>query len=120
MDVTSVQRKSPVILELLQTPKHINKRLPEPAVHEAIRDWVATARRVCQKLKETDARVSEVIVNDRRIKKDQRVDRVERRPADEELEHHGKEHLDDALLIEEAPLRVGATQARAGLSLAAR
>lgn len=116
MNVTSGQPEPSVTLKLLQAPEEMQKRLPETAIHEAVRDGIAATGRIRQQLKETNRGVSQIIVNDGRIEQDKSVDGVERRPADEELQDYGKEHFDDAFLVQETAFGVGATQTWAVLS----
>lgn len=88
--------------------KHIRAGLAEAAIHEAVRDRIAAARRVGEQLQKRDRLVADVLVHQIRIEDDQRVDGVQRRPADEELQHDDEQHLDDALLVLKTLLGVGA------------
>lgn len=90
--------------------EHVEERLAEAGVHEAVRDGVAAARAVGQQLKETDAGVAEARVDGHVVEQGDRVDDVQRRPAQEELEHQHEQHLDDALLAQQVLLGVGAAQ----------
>ena len=53
-----------------------------------------------------DARAAQCPVHGREIVQRHRVDDVQRRPADEELEHHHEQHLDDAPLAGQRALGV--------------
>lgn len=91
-------------------PEHVQERLAEAGVHEAVRDGVAAARAVGQQLEEADARVAEARVDGPVVEQGDRVDHVQRRPAQEELEHQHEQHLDHALLAQQVLFGVGAPQ----------
>lgn len=82
-----------------KAPEQIEERLPEATAHEAVGDGVAARRRVRQQLEEADGRVAQVVVDGARPEQGHRVDHVQRRPADEKLQHHHEQHFDDAFFV---------------------
>jgi len=95
-----------LVFSLLEASEEIQERLTEANVHKAIRDGIAARRRIGQQLEEAYRSVAEVLVDNFMIKQRDCVDYVERRPADEELQHNDEQHLDDALLVEQTLLGV--------------
>lgn len=55
-------------------------------------------------------RIAERLVDGLRIEQRNRVDDVQRCPANEKLQHDNEEHLDDTLLVLQTFLGVGAAQ----------
>lgn len=81
-----------------QSLKGIDKGPPEAGVHETVCDRIAAGRRVGQELEEADGRIVHVLVHHRSNQHRQRVDHIERGPADEELQHQDEQHLHHPLL----------------------
>lgn len=94
----------------LDAAEQLQETFAKAHVHEAVGDGIAAAGRVGQQLQQADASVADGVVDILVGEEDDGVDGVERRPADEELQHHHAQHLDDALFVAEAALRVGAPQ----------
>lgn len=57
-----------------------------------------------------DRLVAKRLINDLRVEQRNGVDDVQRCPADEELQHHHEQHLDDAFFVLQALFRVGAAR----------
>lgn len=90
-----------------EAPEQVQEGLPEAAAHEAVRDRIAAGGGVRQQLEETDGRVAQIVVHGARPEQGHRVDDVQGRPAQEELQHDHEQHLDDALLVHQTLLHVG-------------
>lgn len=109
------------LVESLQAPEQIEERLAEAPVHEAVRNWITPAGRVGEQMHVRDeGGDAEVLVQQMRLERCNRVDNVQRRPANEKLEHDHEEHLNDALLVLQAFLGVGSVASAMVIALMAR
>lgn len=70
------------------------ERLAKFSVHETVRDGIAAAGYVGEQLHEADAGATYDRVHEVRREKVPRIDYVQRRPADEELQDYHEEHPD--------------------------
>ena len=91
----------------LAAPKGRDEALPEVPVHETVRDWVAARGHVRQKMDETFGHRRDLVLGAVAVEHDPRGDDVGGRPADEELEDDGEQHLDDASFGRTTLLAVG-------------
>jgi hypothetical protein len=80
--------------------------LAELLIHEAVRDGVAAAGDVTQQVYEVHRDRTHMPHRRLLVKHPPRAHHIHRRPEHKELENHHEEHLDDALLGLEAPIRV--------------
>lgn len=78
--------------------EHCDEALSEPGIHEAICDRISTAREECQQMEERYDVISQLFVDQLRPIEGHCVDRIDRCPADEELQHHYEQHLNYPLL----------------------
>lgn len=85
--------------------EQVQERLPEVAIHEAIRDGIGARRGESQQLERHQPPIAEVDVDQLGRKQCDRVDRMNRRPANEKLENHHEQHFDDTTLLQ-PPLRL--------------
>lgn len=92
----------------LEAAEQVEERLAKAPVHEAVRDWIATTGRVGEQLEEADARIGDGLVQHvGHPEHGHRVDDVERGPAHEKLDNDHGQHLNHALLVQQALLHVG-------------
>lgn len=94
----------------VHAPEGVDEGPPEAGVHEAVGDGVAAGRGVGQQLQEADGRVAHVLVHHRPEQHRHRVDHVQGRPADEELQDEDEQHLHHSLLALQALAFVRATR----------
>lgn len=86
-------------MDSFATAKQVQARFPKAPVHETVGDRIAARRRIGEQLKVADGRVAKGLIHKLLIEQSNGVDDIQWCPTDEELQHHDKQHLDDALFI---------------------
>lgn len=89
----------------------MTETLQELLIHEAVGDGVAAGGRVREQVHEGNPDGAQRPVHLLGNVETHDVDDEDRRPAEEELEHHHEEHADHMLLGLDALLQVGAAEA---------
>lgn len=88
-------------------PEERSERLAKATIHETVRDRIAATGRIGEQLAAADGRIAERLVHEFRFEQHQRVDDIQRCPAEEELQHNDEQHLDDAPAILHVLLGIG-------------